>query len=164
MIATGHNAIGTTIGLLISQQTQDPLTGIGLGLAFGLIFHYLADFIPHGHIITNEQFGKLPPVLFIDLFGSFLFLYLIVLFKFGSESTSLIVLAAIGASQLPDVSEGLLYFKKIPYTGLIKWENKVHQQIFHWHGQHKQALKWSWKRDWWQISVALLTLVLLINS
>lgn len=164
MIASGHNGIGTTIGLIVAQNSQDPVKGIFLGFFLGLIFHYLTDFIPHGHYLTHKSFGKLPLSLFADLFGSFLIFYGIVLFKFGFSSTSLIILAAIGGSQLPDVSEGLLYFKKIPKTLLIKWENDMHQKFFHWHGHHEKALPWNFRRDVWQIGTILIALLILLAS
>ena len=162
MIASGHNAIGTTIGLVVASQTSDPVSAFLVAVLGGLVFHYAADFVPHGHIISNKEFGTLPAVLFLDLFGSFLVIYSLILLKFGFSQTSFIVLVAIGASQLPDVIEGMLYFKKIPKIGLIKWENSMHQYIFHWHGQHEKALMWDAKRDIWQIAVIVFALFFLI--
>ncbi len=162
MIASGHNAIGTTVGLVVATYTNDPIPAFLAAVSFGLVFHYLADFVPHGHIISNKEFGNLPPLLFLDLFGSFLIFYSFTLLKFGFSHTSLIVLIAIGASLLPDVVEGLLYFKKIPKIGIIRWENSMHQYLFHWHGHHEKALMWAITRDSWQISIVILSLLFLI--
>jgi hypothetical protein len=161
MIASGHTAAGTTIGLIVLSQTQDPLKGVVFGCLFGLIFHYLADFIPHGHYLTHKQFGQPNLTLIIDLLGTFFIFYSLTLLKFGLGVTSLTILAAIGGSQLPDVIEGLLYFKKIPKVGLIRWENNLHQKFFHWHGYHENALPWSWK-DIWQILFVLAAFLILL--
>lgn len=163
MIASGHNAVGTTVGLIVASQINDPVNGLTLAILLGLVFHYLFDAIPHGHLLNHEQYRQLPPSLFLDLFGSFTIFYGITLIKFGVSAESLIILAAIGASQAPDVSEGLLEFKKLPRWGILKWENWMHQNIFHWHGQHDRALPWSWK-DIWQISLIVFSLIFLLVS
>jgi hypothetical protein len=161
MIASGHNAIGTTVGLVVITQVSEPMTAVGLAIIFGLVFHYLADAVPHGHFLSHAEYRKLPPSLYLDLFGSFVLLFGIVLFKFGLTLPSLVILGAIGASQLPDVIEGLLEFRKLPRRGIIKFENDAHQKIFHWHGRHANALPWGWT-DIWQITVVILALFFLL--
>src|SRR3989344_4401626 len=99
MIATGHNAVGTTVGVIVASQTSDPASGIIWAIIVGLLLHYLLDAIPHGHPIDSKQYGKLPPALFVDLFGSFIIFYGITLLKFGLGGESFIILIAIGASQ-----------------------------------------------------------------
>ena len=165
MVAFGHTALGTTIGLYGSQvfSISEPLTGLISTAGAGFISHYIADLIPHGHLIKFKDYRKkLLAVIFFDVFlGLVLFLGLAYQ-KFDLSLNFLYILFGIGGSQLPDIIDGLIYTKFLPNTGLLKLENTFHSGT-HWHGDKYKALAWG-KRDIWQVTVVIASLIFLLNA
>jgi hypothetical protein len=136
--------------------------------AAGLVSHYVTDFIPHGHFIRHNQFKS--KVYLEIIFNLFLSIALVVCLIYMKEGLSLklwYVLFGIGGAQLPDVLDGLIYTNFLPRRGILKIENNFHQST-HWHaiwknGKIIDGLPWEFfKRDIWQVMVALITLYILI--
>jgi hypothetical protein len=166
MIATGHNGVGalvglTTIALADGYGLEAPTTYI-LALILGIISHYLADSIPHGHIWTTNVRENLRKIILGDLFGTFAIIALVAFIKFGVSEAFFIIMFAILGAQLPDVIGGLEYIGKLPKRGLLIWEYKLHQYIAHWHGYEEHGLPWR-TRDVWQIMVYLSSLYLIFR-
>jgi hypothetical protein len=163
MIAFGHTSVGSLVGLAgysYFGQT-DPVLGLTLTAGAGLVSHYIADFIPHGHFFKGtEHFAQnVIPVLFFDLALSLALFTFLAFRKFGFDLPFWYVLVGIAGAQLPDVLDGLIYTKFIPKLGLIKTENNFHQAT-HWHGKGNKTLLLG-LRDVWQLSVVLIAIFLL---
>lgn len=166
MIAFGHTSIGAGIGLYTTTLTQDPVTGCLVALGAGIVSHYIADFIPHGHLFginaKNYQ-SKIVQAIFFDLLLSLIIFLGIAYLKFNTTTPSLFILFGIAGSQIPDVLDGLIYLKLLPKKGLFKVENYFHQ-LLHWHGREEKGLKWNFFiRDFWQVSVVMVALAILIS-
>lgn len=164
MIAFGHTAIGTGVGLYTATLTSDPVLGSLTAFGAGIISHYVADFVPHGHFfgINTKNFkSKIFKAIVFDLFLSLVIFVGAAYLKFDLSTTFLFILAGIAGSQLPDVLDGFIYIDVLPNKGLIKKENDFHQ-LMHWHGAKEKGLRWNLlKRDFWQVGVVLAVLILL---
>ncbi len=162
MVATGHSAVGFGIGVLIikSALIQDPFIASGVCLMSAVTLHYLEDFIPHGHFITNPDKIAKSPITYLDvIFGAGLFT-LEALLVFGFSVVGLIVLFAIGGSLLPDVISALFSnnYHNPPKNHLAKLEYRLHNFV-HWHGTGKNTLPIGWY-DVWQLAVILIAILL----
>lgn len=165
MVAFGHTAIGTIIGVA-SYQTLGK-GDIALGLIatgfLGVLSHYLMDLLPHGHFFRDpEKYEKL--IIWVILFD----LALPVLFLLGSAhflgksgTEILYILFGIGGAQLPDVLDGLRRIQLLPEFKILRVENNFHMST-HWHGKEEKALLFSFY-DIWQVSVFVLAVLVLIN-
>ncbi len=162
MIAFGHTAIGVGVGLAgYSMFGQGPLAqGLILTGAIGVASHYLADFIPHGHLHKHKDFkSKIVKIIIFDLFLSILIFTSLGLLKFGLSPKFWYLMFGIGGSQLPDVVDGFIYIGVLKARGLLKLEYDFHG-LTHWHGDRENALMWGW-RDVWQVATILAALFLL---
>lgn len=163
MVAFGHTAIGAGIGLVAYHYfgPTDPVKGLSLAMGVGIVSHYIADFIPHGHFFSSQDFNK--KIIFAIIFDLFLSVAIalgIIYFREGLSLKLLYVLTGISGSQLPDVLDGLIHIKKIPNQGLFRIEYYFHSKAIHWHGAASKALLWG-KRDLWQVMVAMVVLIAL---
>lgn len=170
MVAFGHTAVGTLVGLGVYQYlgASDPVTGVVVAGAAGLVSHYLADLMPHGHFIKHKDFkSKVYLEIIFNLFLSIALILGLIFFQEGLSTKWWYVLFGIGGAQLPDVLDGLIYIGFFPNKGIIKTENKFHQWT-HWHAIWKKGilidgLPWEfWKRDIWQVIVGVVTLFLVV--
>lgn len=165
MIAFGHTAVGSAIGLATYQLIGD--TDIALGLitagALGIVSHYITDFIPHGHFFKEREYkSKVIYAIIFDLFLSVL-LFLGVAQAIGDNPKQLLyILFGIGGAQLPDVLDGLMFLNLLPKIGIFKKEFNFHRKL-HWHGAGGKTLMFG-ILDIWQISTVILSLVYLIKS
>lgn len=161
MIATGHNGVGALIGVtVLSLQEGYDLQGLELyllALFLGIVSHYLADSIPHGHIFGFAIQKRLKEIILIDLFSSFLLIAIISYSKFGLSESFLVIMVSILGAQLPDVIGGLEFIGRVRIRGFLLLEYKLHQYIAHWHGYEVNGLPWR-QRDIWQILIYFLSL------
>lgn len=159
MVATGHTAVGVIVGVTAYHffSQGDLATGLVLTGAAGVAFHYLSDFIPHGHFFMPKDFKKyIVPVIILDvILPAILFLGGVYL-KNGLGEKFLYVMFGIGGSQIPDVLDGLIYTAKLKRGNLLKTENNFHQGL-HWHGRGLKTLLLGF-RDVWQILIILVAL------
>lgn len=156
MLAFGHTAIGSAIGIVVYQQFggSNTLQGLALVAGSGIISHYIADAIPHGHFIKSTEYKKKAHLAIIfDLFLSVMIFLGLIFFLDGFSLKLVYMIFGIAGAQLPDVLDGLIYIDKVPNNGVIKIENSIHQAM-HWHGQREKALPLG-IRDVWQLSVVL---------
>ncbi len=168
MIAFGHTAIGSLIGLGGYElfKNQSPIIGMVTTGSLGVVSHYIADFIPHGHLFKHNEYGKriIWAILFDFLLSFGLFIY-VAYQNFGFDLKFWYIFFGIGGSNLPDVLDGLIYIKFLPKIGLIKLENDFHQST-HWHAIWKRGKLIDGlplgKRDIWQLTMVCLALLILI--
>ncbi len=163
MIALGHSAVGVIVGVTAYELLgQDNLaSGLIITGSAGIISHYLADFIPHGHFFKPIDYKKnITPVIIFDLLLPIILLLWIIYTRFGFSGKLLYIMFGIGASHLPDVIDGLIYIKILKAKGLIKVENNFHQAL-HWHGKGSKALLLG-LRDIWQILTILFALCIIL--
>lgn len=166
MIAFGHTAVGTLVGIYSYQLTQGASSNVALALplGIGIVSHYITDFIPHGHFMGNafRDFSKtLVGIIFFDLFLS-LALFIGVAFLLNNANTLFFyILAGVVGSQLPDILDGLIGMKIIPKEGLFKKEQYFHQLI-HWHGRGENGLIIG-LLDIWQFAVVIFAMWVLVT-
>ena len=162
MIAFGHTAVGTIVGLWGYQTfgTANPLQGIAITTGVSFASHYLMDLIPHGHFFPGTQYKeKVSWAIIFDFLLSVLAFTFILFNKDGLSLRFFYVLFGIGASQLPDIIDGLTFTKYLPTKGLLKLETKFHQAT-HWHGKGAKTLLLG-IRDLWQLTLIVISLVLI---
>lgn len=161
MVAFGHTAVGTLVGLGVFHYfgSTDPVNGLVIAGTAGVISHYIADFVPHGHLLRHDEFkSKVYLEIIFNLFLSIALVLGIIIWKEGLDLKFWYVFFGIVGSQLPDVLDGLIYIDVLPKKGLLKIENNFHAST-HWHGAFKNALLWNFKRrDIWQVAVGVITL------
>jgi hypothetical protein len=163
MVAFGHTALGVMVGASVASfyAGASPIEGLAVASGAAIVSHYLADSIPHGHFFKgNEYKKKILGVIIFDLFLSIILFTGLAYLKFGISLELLYILFGIGASQLPDVLDGLIFIGVIPNKGLFKLEHEF-QQGLHWHGQGNKTLLWG-RRDIWQVAVVILALLFVI--
>lgn len=162
MVAFGYTAVGVITGIAVYNLAQNYHLGLPLGLiasgTCGIISHYIADFIPHGHFFPHREYkSKVKYAIIFDLLLS-IFLFTVVSYlKFGISPLTFYILFGIGGAQLPDVIDGLAYTNKIPSNPLLTIEMNFHQST-HWHGKLDQSLLLS-KLDLWQLLTVILALI-----
>lgn len=163
MIAFGHTAVGTIVGVSVIKLGLPSEQALPIALGIGIISHYMADFIPHGHFFKAREFksAKILLAIVFDLFLSLLIFSALSLYLFGFSNNLLVILFAIAGSQLPDCLDGLIRIDVIPKKGLIKNEFRFHQLV-HWHGRENNGLMWG-KLDIWQVLTVFLGLYLLFT-
>lgn len=166
MVAFGHTAIGALIGAYTYQYLGDanPAYGLLVAGSAGLISHYLFDSIPHGHFFREDQYQKKVGLVIVFDLAFSVIIYLLTAFTFSQANWLyvLYILYGIGGSQLPDILDGLIYTKRLPKTGILKWEFQFHNET-HWHGKHQKALLWSiW--DTWQVLLFFFGLYVLLTN
>ena len=157
MVSFGHTAIGVVIGISAEKYfvQGNLITGLITTGGIGVLSHYIADFIPHGHFAMPKGFKKgILKIIIFDLFLSIVLFLGAIYLKEGVSSTFLYVLFGIGGSQLPDVLGGLVEIKAIKAKGLLKVENAIHEGM-HWHGHGNKTLLLS-LLDVWQLIVVLI--------
>lgn len=166
MIAFGHTAIGTLVGVYSYGLTQGSADNLSLAipLGAGIVSHYVTDFIPHGHFMGDafKNFSKtLVGILIFDLAFSVVLFAGISYMLFGVNTLLFYILAGVAGSQLPDVIDGLMGIKVLPKKGFLKKENNFHQLV-HWHGSYEKALIIGFL-DIWQLAVVIFTLWVLFT-
>lgn len=169
MVAFGHTAVGSLVGLAAYSvlQDQNPAMGLVTTGALAVVSHYITDFVPHGHYIPHQQFKQkvLYAVIFDFLLSFVLFMSLAYL-SYGLNLKTLYILFGIGGANLPDVLDGLYYLKVIPNRGIFKIENRFHQST-HWHAVWKKGVLIDGlplgKKDIWQLGMVCLVIVILFR-
>lgn len=162
MIAFGHTAVGALVGIAAYNYlgNGDPITGLAITTGAGIISHYLADLVPHGHFFRasdSQAFRKKVKLVILGDFGLSVLLFSgIIFWQAGIDLKLFYLLAGIIGSQAPDILDGFIYTGHLPNKGLIKLENDIHQAT-HWHGNGMKALLIN-QRDIWQLSVVLVGL------
>ncbi len=78
MVAFGHTAIGVGVGMVTFHLVGDanPVLGSVTALGGGIVSHYLADLVPHGHFFEDPDNYKryaLPIIVFDLGLGTALF-------------------------------------------------------------------------------------------
>lgn len=158
MIAFGHSAIGAAVGLTIYQKyiQTDPILGLVITPFAGIVSHYIADFIPHGHFVPGKKIKRyLVPILIFDVFLS-VFLFLWASFNHsGLDLKFLYIFFGIGGSLLPDVITGLVGYGRKSKNILLRLEHDIHMST-HWHGKYERALLLGWL-DIWQVLTIVLS-------
>lgn len=157
MVSFGHTAVGVIVGVTAEKYLGQGnlVTGLITTSGIGILSHYIADFIPHGHFIMSKGFKKgILKIIIFDLFLSIALFLGIIYLKQGLSSTFLYVLFSIGGAQLPDVFGGLVEIKAIKAKGLLKTEYAIHEAM-HWHGTGNKALLLS-ILDLWQLAIVLI--------
>lgn len=157
MVSFGHTAVGVIVGMTVEKHLGQGnlVTGLVTTGGIGILSHYIADFIPHGHFAMPKGFKKgILKIIIFDLFLSIVLFLGIIYLKDGISSTFLYVFFAIGGSQLPDVLGGLVAIKAIKAKGLLKIEHDIHNGM-HWHGVGNKTLLLG-LFDIWQLAVVLI--------
>lgn len=164
MVAFGHTALGASVGLLTYHilGRGDIALGLIVSGTAGVISHYLADLIPHGHFFNESGYkNKIFWVIIFDLLLSLLLFLTTAHLSRDSAEKILYLLFGIGGAQLPDALDGLIYIDLLPRSGILKWENNFHRST-HWHGTGKNTLLIGY-RDLWQLATVIISLYLIIN-
>ncbi len=163
MIAFGHTAVGAIVGASTYYYfgDQEPIIGLSVALGAGLASHYIFDLIPHGHFFKSDYKKNIAPVIIFDLFFSVALFLFTQLYFHGFNIGLLYILFGIGASQAPDILDGLIYIGRIPNKGIIKTENNFHLWT-HWHGRGKNV-RLLGLSDIWQLVIVLLGLFIIFN-
>lgn len=164
MLAIGHTAVGVIVGFTAYQflGQGDLATGLAIAGAAGIVSHYIADFIPHGHFVKPKKLKQyLPVIIFFDLFLPIFLILGGMYLKDGFNEKLLYILFAIASAQLPDVLDGLIFINVFKRKGLIKTEYDFHQGL-HWHGRDDKTLLLG-IYDIWQIAMILFALYLVIT-
>ncbi len=163
MIALGHTAIGTIIGIstynLVGQG--DLTSGLIIAGAAGVVSHYITDFIPHGHFVRLDKLKNyLMPIIAFDLLLPIILLLSGLYLKNGFTDQFFYILFGIGGAQLPDIFDGLIFINFIVNKGLAKKEYDFHQGL-HWHGKDSKTLLLG-ALDIWQLGMVFVALYLTI--
>src|SRR5258708_19696354 len=142
MVAFGHTAVGALVGLGVYNYigSSDPVLGLAAAAGSGIVSHYVADFIPHGHFFSHKDFKR--KVIWAILFDFLLSVVILSGSVWLAEGFSLkfwYILFSIGGAQLPDILDGWYYLKVIPNKGIFKTENSFHRSM-HWHGIFKKGV------------------------
>lgn len=151
MIAFGHTAVGVMVGLATEKYlgAGNLATGLISAGTFGVVSHYLTDFIPHGHFFAKGYKKKILNIIIFDLALSIILFLLTAYWKFGINEMLFYIMFGIGGSQLPDVLDGFIHIGYLKANGLVKLEFDFHQWI-HWHGKGPNTLILG-LRDIWQL-------------
>lgn len=163
MIAFGHTAVGTLVGLYGYNAfgLSSPVEGIAITTGISFASHYLLDLIPHGHFFPGTQYKKkIMGAIIFDFLASVLLFTSILYFREGLSLKFLYVLFGIGASQFPDIIDGLMFTGYLPTKGLLKLETTFHQSM-HWHGKGDKTLLLGF-RDIWQIIIIVCAFLLIL--
>jgi hypothetical protein len=156
MVSFGHTAVGVIVGVTTFQYLgqADLATGLIIAGSAGVISHYIADFIPHGHFNMPKGYKKdILKIIVFDLFLSIILFLGITYLKQGFSRHFWYILFGIGGSQLPDVIDGLIYTNLLKAKGILKAENNLHEAV-HWHGVLHLG-----KKDIWQVLVVITALI-----
>lgn len=165
MVAFGHTAVGTVVGISVYHflGPGDIATGLITAGAAGWFSHYVFDTIPHGHFFRSSKNYErnILLVIIFDVITPAVFL-LFLAHSLGKNPIEILYLVfGIGGAQLPDVVAGITTLGLLPSYNFIKAEYKFHMGT-HWHGKDDQALLFSIK-DIWQILFFILAILVLIK-
>lgn len=164
MIAFGHTAVGSLVGLAGYSvfENLNPVSGLVLTGVSGIVSHYITDAIPHGHYFSFSEFKKkaIYAIIFDFLFSVLIFMSAAYLSHVG-DLKILYIFFGISGAQLPDILDGLIHTGFLPKKGILKKECRFHQ-LTHWHGRKEKGLMFG-IYDIWQLSVVLVSLVLIVS-
>lgn len=163
MVAWGHSGVGVSVGIITYSVygADKPVEGLVAAGIAGLVSHYVADFIPHGHFAKRLTKNNLIPILFFDLFLGVAFFLGLEIYYHGFSLRFLYILFGLGGSQLPDVLFGLTSIGSLKQDAPLKSESNFHQSL-HWHGRGNNALLIG-ARDIWQLAVIGFTIYLILK-
>lgn len=184
MIASGHNSVAAILATGAMYYTNyhasseyDPALWFTL-VILGLISHYLADAIPHGHYKKPESALKtyvtkpkaerthIPLSTFfiglVDMLVSLLIFVVLFWLLFGAGSLIILFFAFIGA-QLPDLVMLIHDSGIAPNNPLVKLEQSLHAGPVHWHDSESDLPRPWGITDIWQIGVFILAIILCVQ-
>lgn len=171
MIGFGHTSTGILIGVgatrVLPENTSSPIQ-ILIVILLGIVSHYLADFIPHGHyVIDPKKPSRKSLIIFaLDTFGTAVILLGIALYKYGLALNFWLIFFAILGAQLPDIWQGIKALVTIKNNAFVRFETHMHNNIAHWHNPPHSPIPgggrpWAWT-DAWQICILLIALLCLL--
>ena len=171
MIAFGHSSFGVVAGSIVivtfAKTGVEPGLLLTIAFLFGIITHYLGDFIPHGHYkfgAKHISFKSLS-LFVLDFFGVILFLLTLAYLQIGLGLELLVLCAAIAGAQLPDIWEAAIDLKLIPNSSFAKAHRHFHYDILHWHNEPKHSRNGRPMRvsDIWQVGVFLISIWIILH-
>jgi len=120
MVITPHMLVGTAIGLHSNN--------IWMAFSFGLISHYLMDFLPHWEYLTNLKISKSNKII-TKLIFDFVLGFVLVLILIWSEPQKVIIAFAVFGALLPDFIQGIYFNFSIKQ---LKIFHRFHYRIHYW--------------------------------
>ncbi len=139
MIAVGHTSLGVVSGAIVVTvlpQTINLPVAISIAFITGLISHYLADLIPHGHYDFRPRHPtfKSLTLLGVDVILPILFFGWLVYSALGLNGEVWILVAAVAGALIPDSLDVLVRLAALPNWQIFAWHQRFHRQL-HWHNQ-----------------------------
>ncbi len=117
MFITPHMLVGAAIGV----KASNPWTAF----CFGLLSHYLIDFLPHWDYLKEIRINKLED--FLKIFLDFIIGTIMVLFLVWNLPNKLIIAIAVVSALLPDFLEFIYKnFKVKQLQFLSDFHHKIH--------------------------------------
>ncbi len=165
MVAFGHTAAGTIVGVITYQYlgSGDLTTGLLAAGITGVASHYIGDSMPHGHFFKSSEFrDKILLILAVDVIVPVIFLLGTAFYTQKSYIEILYIIFGISGAQLPDVLDSLIKLGVIKSNKFFDNEMRFHHWT-HWHGTGDKALMFSFG-DIWQILLFVLAVLVLIKS
>lgn len=171
MLAFGHNSVGTMVGLgtfAVLPESIPLFARLGIAFVLGIFSHYLTDAIPHGHYeFAPARLTKKMALLFLaDFGGSMLILAGAAFWRFGLTEGFFMAFAGMWGAQLPDIFEGFVSLKAIPFNKWVRAHRKFHFEMIHSKTPTQLRLsdgvtrRWSWT-DIWQVGCFVVAVCLL---
>lgn len=164
MVAFGHTAVGTIIGVAAYQLIGQGDVAVGLIAAggAGVLSHYLMDFMPHGHFFREKDYKKyINWVIAFDLSLPVILLLLLAHYLGRNPLEILYILFGIGGAQLPDILTGLRKLDLLPNYQFFKTEDEFHQKT-HWHKKFYTSSPFN-ITDFWQLLMLVLAVLVIFK-
>ena len=144
MIAVGHTSLGIIAGAVVVTTlppTDYMAVATAVALIAGLLSHYGADLIPHGHYDFRPRHptSKSVSLLALDLIAPLMFFGWFALAALGWGGELAMLAAAVFGALLPDILDGLLRLGILPSWRMSAWHKAFHHRL-HWHNQASSPL------------------------
>lgn len=137
MIAVGHSSIGAMIGVGVAVATPGLAWPMRVALAFGLgiISHYPADWLPHGHyhIRLKMLSWRSLSLIALDVLGIAGLLLGIAWLRFGLNPGFWLAGVGIAGALAPDVFEVATRIGLVPHWRWVRAHHYFHLKKLHWH-------------------------------
>lgn len=171
MIAFGHSSFGVIAGAVViatlGQAGVSTWLLLIVAFLFGIITHYIGDFIPHGHYKFGAKHISIKSltIFSLDFFGAILFLLSLTYIQVGFGLELLIFGAAIAGAQLPDIWEAAVDLEFVPNSTFAQSHRHFHYDILHWHNEPKHSRTGRPIRlsDLWQVGVFLISIWIILH-